>query len=139
MEITIDDELPVVEFERTQIAQVFQNLLSNAIEYNDKPHGQIRIGCIEEADNWKFSVADNGRGIEQENYEKIFLIYQTLEPRNEFKSTGIGLTLVKKIIETYGGTIWVESKFGQGSTFFFTLPKQENRVNSAKPQTSAIG
>jgi len=138
IEITIDNELPVVEFERTQIAQVFQNLLSNAIKYNDKPHAQIRIGCVEEADNWKFSVADNGRGIEQENYEKIFRIYQTLEPRNEFKSTGIGLTLVKKIIETYGGTIWVESKLGQGSTFFFTLPKQENRVNSAKPETSAI-
>ena len=136
IEITIDDELPVVEFERTQISQVFQNLLSNAIKYMDKQQGQIRIRCIEEADNWKFSVSDNGRGIEQKNFENIFRMYQTLEPRDAYKSSGIGLTLVKKIIETYGGTILVESKLGQGSTFIFTLPKQDNPVKNVKLETS---
>jgi two-component system sensor kinase FixL len=138
IEITIDGELPVIEFERTQIAQVFQNLLSNAIKYIDKPLGQIRIGCVEEVDNWKFSVTDNGIGIEPKNFEKIFLMYQTLEPRDTFKSTGIGLTLVKKIIETYGGTIWVESELGRGSTFIFTIPKQDNTVKNEKLETGAI-
>jgi light-regulated signal transduction histidine kinase (bacteriophytochrome) len=138
IEITIDGEMPIIEFERTQISQVFQNLLSNAIKYIDKPLGRIKIGCIEEADNWKFSVADNGRGIEQKNFEKIFKMYQTLDPRDEFKSSGIGLTLVKKIIETYGGTIWVESDLGQGSTFIFTLPKKDCPVEIAKLATGAI-
>jgi len=135
IEIAVDGEMPVVEFERTQISQVLQNLLSNAIKYIDKPLGRIRIGCVEEANNWKFSVADNGCGIEQKNYEKIFRMYQTLEPRDELKSSGIGLTLVKKIIETYGGTICVESELGQGSTFVFTLPKQNNPVKNAKLET----
>ncbi len=135
IEIVIDGEMPVIEFERTQISQVFQNLLSNAIKYVDKPLGRISIGCVEEPDNWKFSVTDNGCGIEQKNFEKIFRMYQTLEPRNEFKSSGIGLTLVKKIIKTYGGTIWVESELGQGSTFFFTLPKQNNPVKNVKIET----
>jgi PAS domain S-box-containing protein len=132
IEITIDGELPVIEFERTQISQVFQNLLSNAIKYMDKPLGRIQISCIEETDNWKFSVIDNGRGIEQENFEKIFRIYQTLEPRKELKSTGIGLTLVKKIIESYGGTICVESELGQSSTFIFTIPKQDKSIDTVK-------
>ena len=139
IDITIDDKLPVVEFERTQMTQVFQNLLSNAVKYMDKQHGQIRIGCIEDADNWKFSVADNGPGIAEENHEKIFQIFHTLKPRGEFESTGIGLTLVKKIVETYGGTVWVESELGQGSTFFFTLPKQDNSINVEKLEASMIG
>ncbi len=132
IDITIDDKLPAIECERTQITQVFQNLLGNAIKYIDKPHGQIRISCVEEGDKWKFSVADNGQGIEKENYEKIFQIFYTLEPKDEFENTGIGLTLVKKIVETYGGTVWVESKLGQGSTFFFTLLKQNSKVDEAK-------
>ena len=135
IEITIEDELPVVEFERTQITQVFQNLLSNAIKYIDKPLGQIKIRCIEGAHNWQFSVADNGRGIERKNFEKIFQMYQTLEPQDELKSSGIGLTLVKKIIQTYGGTIRVESELGRGSTFVFTLSKQNNPVKKEKIKT----
>jgi PAS domain S-box-containing protein len=132
IEITIDGEMPVIEFERTQVSQVFQNLLSNAIKYNDKPHGRIQISCIEETNNWKFSVTDNGRGIEQKNFEKIFRMYQALEPREELKSSGIGLTLVKKIIESYGGAIWVESELGQGSTFIFTIPKQDKSIDTIK-------
>lgn len=137
IEIAIDDGLPVIEFERTQIAQVFQNLLSNAVKYMDKPDGLIRIGCTEEADNWKFTVTDNGCGIEKENFEKIFRIYQTVGYQDGFRSTGIGLTLVKKIIESYGGSIWVESQLGQGSTFIFKLPKQDNPVKNAQLQTGA--
>ncbi len=125
IEIKVENELPVIECEETRIIQVFQNLLSNAVKYMDKPQGQIRIGCVEEDCFWNFSVSDNGPGIEEKYFEKIFQMFQTLTPRDEFESTGIGLTVVKKIVELYGGKIWVESKLGEGCTFFFTLPKQE--------------
>jgi PAS domain S-box-containing protein len=130
--ITIENELPTIECEPTRIAQVFQNLLSNAVKYMDKPQGQVRIGCVEEDGFWKFSVSDNGPGIEEKHFEKIFQIFQTLAPRDDVESTGVGLTVAKKIVELYGGRIWVQSKVGQGSTFFFTLPKQEVGVGCAK-------
>jgi len=124
IKITIENELPVIECGQTRIIQVFQNLLSNAVKYMDKPKGQIKVGCAEQNGFWKFSVADNGRGIEEKHFKKIFKIFQTLSPRDESESTGVGLTVVKKIVELYGGKIWVQSKPGKGSTFFFTLPKQ---------------
>ena len=137
--ITIENELPTVECEQTRIMQVFQNLLSNAVKYMDKPKGQIKVDCVEEDGFWKFSVADNGRGIEEKHYEKIFQLFQTLSPRDKFESTGIGLTVTKKIVELYNGKIWVESEPGQGSTFFFTLPKQEMGVKDAKLEANIIG
>ena len=130
--IKIENELPVMECGRTCIIQVFQNLISNAIKYMDKPQGHIRISCVEEERCWKFSVVDNGPGIEEKYFEKIFQMFQTLRPRDEFESTGVGLTVVKKIVEIHGGRIWIESKVGEGSTFFFTLPKQEKVVRNAK-------
>ena len=130
--IKIENELPVMECGRTCITQVFQNLISNAIKYMDKPQGHIRISCVEEERCWKFSVVDNGPGIEEKYFEKIFQMFQTLRPRDEFESTGVGLTVVKKIVEIHGGRIWIESKVGEGSTFFFTLPKQEKVVRNAK-------
>jgi len=132
IEITIENELPVIERERTRIMQVFQNLLSNAVKYMDKPQGRVSIGCVEEDGFWKFSVADNGPGIEEKHFERIFKIFQTLSPRDEFESTGVGLAVIKKIVELYGGKIWVESEPGKGSTFFFTLPKKEMGVKDAK-------
>jgi signal transduction histidine kinase len=104
--------------------EVFQNLLSNAIKHIDKPDGIIKIGCVEKNGYWQFHVADNGKGIEEKYFEKIFQIFQTLSPPNEQENTGLGLTIVKKIITNHKGKIWVESKVGQGSTFFFTLPKE---------------
>jgi signal transduction histidine kinase len=123
IKITVDSELPTIRCEETRITQVFQNLLSNAVKYMDKPQGLIRVGCCEEREFWKFSIADNGPGIDRKHWERIFKIFQTLAPRDEFESTGIGLTVVKKIVELYGGKIWLDSKVGQGTTFFFTLPK----------------
>jgi len=102
------------------------------VKYMDKPQGRVRIGCVEENGFWKFSVADNGPGIEEKHFERIFKIFQTLSPRDEFESTGVGLTVVKKIVELYDGRIWVESEPGKGSTFFFTLPKKEMGVKDAK-------
>jgi len=136
--ITVEDELPVIECEKTRISQVFQNLISNAIKYMDKPQGQIRTGCMEENGFWTFSITDNGPGIEEKYFEKIFQMFQTLSPRDEFESTGVGLTLVKKIVEMYGGRIWVESKVGEGSTFFFTLSKQKVGGKNEKPEANIV-
>jgi PAS domain S-box-containing protein len=137
--ITLDAPLPQVQVERTRIGQVFQNLLSNAIKFMDKPQGQIRIGCVEEEGFWKFSVADNGPGIEEKYFDKIFKLFQTLAPRDECESTGVGLAVVKKIVAFYGGKVWVESKVGEGSTFFFTLPKIQEPVKSAQESGPSDG
>ena len=134
--ITIEDQLPVVKCEATRIRQVFENLLSNAMKYMNEPEGRIKIGCVEENGFWKFSVADNGSGIEEKHFERIFQMFQTLSPRDEFKSTGIGLTVIKKIVELYEGKVWVESKMGEGSTFFFTLPRLKEEVAGAKLQAN---
>jgi signal transduction histidine kinase len=123
IQITVENKLPELMCEQTQITQVFQNLLSNAVKYMDKPKGQIKVGCIEQDSFWKFSVSDNGPGIDEKYHKKIFKIFQTLSPRNRSDSTGIGLSIVKKIVELNAGVIWVESEPGKGSTFFFTLPK----------------
>ncbi|MFC1795345.1 CBS domain-containing protein [Planctomycetota bacterium] len=131
IEITVENELPVLMCERTQILQVFQNLLSNAVKYMDKPSGQITIGCDEQDDFWKFSVADNGAGIEKRHFERIFKLFQTLSPCDGIENTGIGLSIVKKIVELNGGSVSVESEVGKGSTFAFTLPKQTSDVTVA--------
>jgi signal transduction histidine kinase len=135
--ITVENELPVIECGQTRIMQVFLNLLSNAVKYMDKLNGKIKIACVEENDFWKFSVADNGPGIEEKYFNKIFEMFKTLLSRNAHESTGLGLSTVKKIVEMYGGKVWVESKIGEGSFFFFTLPKQEAVATSAKLWSNA--
>lgn len=121
--ISIGNKLPVLMCEKTQIIQVFQNLLSNAVKYIDKPDGQIKVSCLEQGGFLKFSIADNGPGIDEKYHKKIFKIFQTLTPQNRKDSTGIGLSIVQKIIELNAGIVWVESEPGKGSTFYFTLPK----------------
>lgn len=135
--ITIEDRLPVIECEQTRISQVFQNLLSNAIKYMDKPQGVIKIGCVEEENHWRLSIADNGPGIEEKYFNKIFQIFQTLSTHDEYESTGIGLTVVKKVVELFGGRIWVESEVGEGSTFLFTLSKKLLQVDREKISAGA--
>jgi ligand-binding sensor domain-containing protein/signal transduction histidine kinase len=123
--VNVENKLPTIWLEKTRIQQVFENLIGNAIKYMDKPRGKVGIGCLTEDGYWKFYVKDNGPGIEEKYHEKIFKIFQTLNARDEFESTGVGLTLVKKIVEMYDGKIWIESQVGSGTTFFFTLPRQE--------------
>lgn len=130
--ISVENSLPTVMAEPTRIQQVFQNLLSNAIKYMDKPEGEIRIACSAEGRQLKFSIADNGPGIAQQHFEKIFQLFQTLAPRDRVESTGVGLALVKKIVEMYGGRIWLESTVGRGCTFFFTLPRTTATAGSTK-------
>lgn len=122
--IEVQKDLPTLMFEPTRIEQIFQNLIGNAIKFMDKPSGKIQVNCAShDQTHWCFSISDNGPGIDQQYFGKIFQIFQTLAPRDEFESTGIGLTIVKRIVELYGGKIWVESVVGQGTTFLFTLPK----------------
>jgi two-component system, LuxR family, sensor kinase FixL len=129
--VTVQPDLPTLTGEKTRITQVFQNLLSNAIKFIDKPQGEIQVGCVAEGDFWKFSVADNGPGIEARHFERIFRIFQTLASKDEYESTGVGLALAKKIVELYGGRVWVESEVGRGSTFFFTFPQQSVEAHDA--------
>jgi len=124
VKIIIENELPDVLRDSTRMEQVFQNLIGNAIKFMDKDEGIIKVGCADEGAFWKFSVSDNGPGIDKRYHDKIFQIFQTLSPRDEHESTGIGLTLVKKIIGLYGGSVSVESEAGRGTIFFFTLPKK---------------
>lgn len=123
------DKLPTVMCDATAITEVFHNLISNAIKYNDKPHPEVEVGCEEKADpqtgqaEYVIHVRDNGLGIKEEYFEKIFQLFQRLQRDEE--GTGIGLTIVKRVVEWHGGRIWVDSEFGKGTTFFFTLPKRE--------------
>ncbi|MGE5297499.1 MAG: ATP-binding protein [Solirubrobacterales bacterium] len=125
VEVTVQGPLPVVVCEKIRLGQVFRNLIDNAIKYMDKPQGRIEIACEEQEEFWRFAVSDNGPGIDGKYFEKIFQMFQTLAPRDERESTGIGLAIVKKIVELCGGSVWVESEVGVGTTFFFTLRKQE--------------
>jgi len=137
MKITIEDPLPTLVIEKVQLIQVFQNLIGNAIKYMDKPQGRIRINCTSDEQFWTFSVSDNGPGIDEKYFDKIFQMFQTLTRRDELESTGIGLSVVKKIVELHGGTVWVESQIGEGTTFSFTLAKQKAASSEAETQTDA--
>ena len=113
--------MPSIKADKTQLQQLFQNLLSNAISHMDKPKGQIEIGYNDLGDLHEFSVKDNGIGIPKAYKEKIFEIFETLESGKG--SSGIGLSIVKKIVQLHGGTIWVKSEYGAGATFYFTIKK----------------
>ncbi|MGB7441416.1 MAG: PAS domain S-box protein [Coleofasciculaceae cyanobacterium] len=115
--------MPTLRTDRLLLEQVFTNLISNAIKHCKKSHGQVIISCQEKQDFYEFSVADNGTGIATEFHDKIFVMFQTLESRDTMENTGVGLAIVKKIIEEQGGTIYVESQPDQGAKFHFTWSK----------------
>jgi chemotaxis family two-component system sensor kinase Cph1 len=114
--------LPVVWANHSQIAQVFQNLVANAIKFRGKEAPAVSVEAGKSGDCWLFSVSDNGIGIAPEYAERVFVVFQRLHARTDYPGNGIGLAICKKIIEHYGGKIWVESQAGQGSLFKFTLP-----------------
>jgi len=119
--IIIKDTLPVVKGDEIQMAQVFQNLISNALKFRSAVKPEIHVGAKELGKETLFWVKDNGIGIEQQYFKKIFVIFQRLHTREEYSGTGIGLAICRKIVERHGGKIWVESETGKGSTFYFTI------------------
>jgi len=137
IKITTNKDLPIVICAEGHIYQVFYQLMANAVRFMNKTDGRITIDCAEEDKFWRFSVSDNGPGIEPQHFERIFRLFQTLENRDEIENTGVGLALVKKIVELYGGRIWLISQPGQGTTFNFTLPKRETTSENEKNITAA--
>jgi len=119
------DALPEVLADEGQMVQLFQNLIGNAIKFHSKEPPKVQIKVRREKDQWQFSVCDNGIGIDPQFAERIFVIFQRLHTREEYSGTGIGLSICRKIVERHGGRIWVESEYGRGATFCFTLPVME--------------
>jgi signal transduction histidine kinase len=122
--ITYDD-LPEIVGDKTQIHQLFQNLVSNAIKFRKKEDPKIFVGVEEKENSWKFTVQDNGIGIDSQYFDRLFIIFQRLHTKEEYEGTGIGLAISKRIVERHGGRIWIESKLGEGSSIYFTIPKEK--------------
>lgn len=121
IEIIVKKELPIVKGDKFRLQQLFQNIISNAIKYIDKENGSVEVDVVSDGLYWKFSIKDNGIGINKKYFKKIFKVFQVLEEGED--STGVGLSIVKKIIDFYNGQIWVESEEHKGTTFYFTLCK----------------
>jgi PAS domain S-box-containing protein len=122
------NELPVVHFDEVQLLQVLQNLIGNAIKFRGAEPPRIHLEVRRAGREWIVSVADNGIGIEPQYFERIFVIFQRLNAREQYPGTGIGLAITKKIIERHGGRIWVESRPGKGTTISFSIPVQPGRL-----------
>jgi light-regulated signal transduction histidine kinase (bacteriophytochrome) len=121
--IITNDDLPTVLADTSQLMQVFQNLISNAIKFQGENVPHVHVSVQDKGREWVFSIRDNGIGIERRYADRVFVIFQRLHTRQEYPGTGIGLALCKRIVERHGGRIWFESEPGNGSTFFFTMPK----------------
>ncbi len=122
--VEVGPGMPVLNAARVRLSQVFANLIGNAIKYRERDDGHIQISVTEQDDFYRFSITDDGPGIPEEFHHKVFQIFQTLQARDTLESTGVGLTLVKKIVEEQGGSIELESREGEGATFHFSWPKQ---------------
>ena len=129
-DIEIQGEMPVLVTEIAPLQQVFSNLISNAIKHSDRDHGKITISAQKQDKFYEFAVADNGKGIDPQYHDRIFSIFQTLEARDTKESTGIGLAIVKKVVENQGGKITLESELGKGATFRFTWKKDQSSVET---------
>ena len=123
VEIEIGPGMPIFVADRLRLHQVFTNLIGNAVKHLGRPTGQVQIHVRDEGGFYRFSVTDNGQGIDARYHDRIFGIFQTLLPRDRLEGTGIGLSLVKKVVESKGGLVTVESQAGHGSTFSFTWPQ----------------
>jgi len=126
-------KLPSIKTQKVWIKQVFSNLINNGLKFNESSNPRIWINCEERKDHYIFSVKDNGIGIDEKHHEKIFRIFQRLHTVNEYPGTGAGLTMCKKIVESMGGNISLDSKLGKGSTFYITIPKGSMISEESEP------
>ncbi len=124
------DPLPTIPCDEVQLAQLFQNLIGNALKFR-KPDAApaVHVGAADQGAEWEFMVRDNGIGIEPQYFQRIFMVFQRLHDKGEYPGTGIGLAIVKKVVERHGGRIWVQSQPGAGTTFHFTMPKERKAAN----------
>lgn len=129
--------MPTLKAHQTDLRQVFQNLITNALKYR-RDHVPVRVSiqAVDEGDVYRFSVADNGIGIDPQHHERIFQVFQRLHGRDEYPGTGIGLATCKKVIDIYGGHIWLDSTPGAGTTFYLTIPKQIKTMQHHIPTDS---
>jgi len=130
------DSLPKVFFGEAHLQQVLQNLISNALKYRGQETPRIHISATDVGGGWRFSVQDNGIGIDPQYKEKIFGVFKRLHRDEKYGGTGVGLAICQRVVERYGGRIWVESTVGNGATFHFTVPRHVNRVHKATAQSS---
>ena len=121
--LVTNDDLPTVRADTSQLLQVFQNLIANAIKFQGDTPPRIHVSAQDQGGEWLFSVRDNGIGIDREYADRLFVIFQRLHTKQEYPGTGIGLAVCKRIVERHGGRIWFESELGKGATFFFTISK----------------
>ena len=122
-EITLD-RMPIVECDPTQLLQIFQNLIGNAVKFGSSESSKVHVSAQKQGNEWVFSVQDNGIGIDSKYFDRIFIIFQQLDKKGSFHGTGMGLAIVKKIVERHRGRVWVKSEVGAGSTFYFTIPDE---------------
>jgi signal transduction histidine kinase len=138
-EVIIRDPMPAIQCDRVRLGEVFANLISNAIKYNDKPRCHIEIGCKKKREGYQFSVSDNGKGIDQKDFGHIFEIFQRLENVGTEEGTGVGLAIVKKVVELHNGKIWIESALGVGAIFYFIIPTDEMVLTGKKALSDING
>jgi PAS domain S-box-containing protein len=123
--VVTHDPMPMLPADEVQLGQLLQNLMGNALKFRSNSVPRIHIGVRELPQDWQFEVRDNGIGIEPQYFERIFMVFQRLHNKGEYPGTGIGLAICKKVVERHGGRVWVESRPGEGSSFYFTLPKEK--------------